>query len=155
VSWLYGKTLALREVANQQVTANLDKRVQAAEVVVTGQVTEVRQGPAQKPTKVSEHNPTSWQEAVVRVNAGLKGSAAEDIVVRVPQSRDVKWRDMPNLAEGKSFTFLLHKDTVSGSPNALLFGNTVQAYSVLSPHDILVGDQSQAVKSAMSRASPR
>lgn len=152
VGWLYGKTLALREVNDQRPTSSLAQRVQSAEVVVTGQVTEVRPGPQQRPTKVSEHNPTQWQEAVIHVGSGLKGSVGQNIVVRVPQSQDVKWRDMPALTQGKAFTLLLHRDRVSGSPTARLSGASVPAYTVLSPQDVLVGDQSQTVKRAMSPA---
>lgn len=152
-SWIYGKTLAVREVPDAAPGANLVQRVNAADVVVTGEVTQIRPGPRQAPTKVSEHNPTNWQEAVIRVSSGLKGTVeTRDVVVRFPQSGDIKWRDLPVLAQGQSFTFLLHQGAASGSSKALAFGNSVQAYTIVSAQDILPADQSAMVKMAVALA---
>lgn len=151
-SWVYGKTLALKEtptVAPSQSDANADllSRVTTADMVLTGRISQLRAGPTTKPTRVSEHDPTTWREAVVRVTSGLKGAASiQTVVVRIPQSKDVQWRDLQKLAVGQTFTMLLHKDTVTGSPRATLGATTVQAYTILNPHDVLPADKAQQVR---------
>jgi len=161
VGWIYGKSLAVREVPltgaveARGTVGGLSERLKSADLVVTGRVAEMRAGPVQKPTRVSEHNPTMWREAVVRVTDGLKGAPTQNVVVRIPQSKDVQWRDLQNIAPGQSFTLLLHKDTQSGSPSARLGSTNVQAYAVSSPKDVLPLETAAAIKALIDAQKPR
>ena len=150
--WLYGDTLAVREVPEPAMRAAFEHRLETADTVVTGKVTALKEGIRDRPSKVSEHNPTVWREAIVRVTSGIKGTPSQDIVVRLPVSADVRWRDMPHVEIGEAFTFLLNKDTSSRARGSVLHGIRLQSYMITSSRDILTGDQSQAIKSAMSSA---
>lgn len=130
------ETLAHRE---------LQRHVEAADVVVTGRVTAVRApsepvpegrarrasmragGPrtAPQPQRISEHDPL-WQEAVVEVTGTEKGGgSAKQIVVRFPSSRDVRWYKAPKFTPGQEGVFILRKskkDAVPGVTRALAAG---------------------------------
>src|SRR2546429_7046055 len=110
-------------------------------MVVAGRVEQVR--PADlgaaptRPQRITEHDP-DWQEAIIQVDDGIKGAqAGERVVVRFPGSRDVAWVGTPRFAPGQEGTFLLHKDSVTGSPLAMVAGRSVQAYTALHQLDVL------------------
>src|SRR5207247_6049612 len=90
-----------------------------------------------RPRGFTEHGP-NWQEAIIRVDEGLKGaSAGERVVVRFPGSRDVAFVGTPRFAAGQEGTFLLRKDTATGSPLSMMAGQTVPAYTALHRLDVL------------------
>jgi hypothetical protein len=113
--------------AEKLVTRELERQVEKADLVVTGRVTAVRvadeippafsrtrgfkaapNAPGQ-PARISEHDPL-WCEATVDVAGDeKKGSAAKQIVVRFPSSRDVRWYKVPKFTPGQEGVFLLHK----------------------------------------------
>src|ERR1700674_562493 len=127
---------ATEALANQE----LQRHVEAADVVVTGRVMAVRapseaaSGPAVRgaslrageakpsaqPQRISEHDPL-WHEAVVEVTGVEKGpGAAKQIVVRFPSSRDVRWYKAPKFTPGQEGVFILRKSTeVSSSPTRM------------------------------------
>src|SRR5204863_2916489 len=139
--WIFGQGVAVREVghepghspvvvADQQAAvartrlamndADLKAHIQKAAMVVAGRVEQVR--PAElaaapaRPKRITEHDP-DWQEAIIQVEDGIKGAqAGERVVVRFPGSSDVAWVGTPKFAVGEEGTFLLHKDSTSGSP---------------------------------------
>ncbi len=130
--------------ARQQVNdADLKARIQAAAMVVVGRVEQLRPmeygrpaTPA-RPKRFTEHDP-NWQEAIIHVDEGLKGATAgERVVVRFPGSRDVAFVGTPRFAAGQEGTFLLRKDSATGSPLSLMAGQTVQAYTALHRLDVL------------------
>src|SRR2546430_401865 len=128
--------------ARQQVNdADLKARIQAAAMVVVGRVEQIRPpaytaAPA-RPKRFTEHDP-AWQEAIIHVDEGLKGATAgARVVVRFPGSRDVAFVGTPRFAAGQEGTFLLQKDTATGSPFTLVAGQTVQAYTALHRLDVL------------------
>jgi len=97
--------------------AVMSKRLEAAELVVQGRVTEIRNAPViaaggARP-KVSEHDPM-WKEAVVQVLQKVKGEAPDTVVVRFPSSRDVAFRDVPKFKVGETATLLLSKGVPTG-----------------------------------------
>src|SRR6266550_5061242 len=142
--------------ARQQVNdADLKARIQAAAMVVVGRVEQLRPmeygrpaTPA-RPKRFTEHDP-NWQEAIIHVDEGLKGATAgERVVVRFPGSRDVAFVGTPRFAAGQEGTFLLRKDTATGSPLALMAGQTVQAYTALHRLDVLSKQDAQHVRTLM------
>src|SRR5216117_1297492 len=177
--WIYGRWITVREVGNeaigqqlatvagtgtaqqdlvagarQQVNdADLKARIQAAAMVVVGRVEEIRPpaytGAPARPKRFTEHDP-NWQEAIIHVDEGLKGATAgERVVVRFPGSRDVAFVGTPKFAAGQEGTFLLRKDSATGSPLSLLAGQTVQAYTALHRLDVLSKQDAQHVRTLM------
>jgi len=72
------------------------------------------------------------------VEDGIKGAqAGERVVVRFPGSPDVAWVGTPRFAVGQEGTFLLHKDSTSGSPRTSWGGKSVTAYTALHKLDVL------------------
>ena len=177
--WIYGRWITVREVgheaigpqlatvagtgtaqqdlvakARQQVNdADLKARIQAAAMVVVGRVEQIRPpaytaAPA-RPKRFTEHDP-NWQEAIIHVDDGLKGATAgARVVVRFPGSRDVAFVGTPRFAAGQEGTFLLQKDTATGSPLALMAGQPVQAYTALHRLDVLSKQDAQHVRTLM------
>src|SRR5216110_517684 len=142
--------------ARQQVNdADLKARIQAAAMVVVGRVEQIRPpaygrpGAPARPKRFTEHDP-NWQEAIIHVDEGLKGATAgERVVVRFPGSRDVAFVGTPKFAAGQEGTFLLRKDSATGSPLALMAGQSVQAYTALHRLDVLSKQDAPHVRTLM------
>jgi len=142
--------------ARQQVNdADLKARIQAAAMVVVGRVEQLRPmaygAPARPPRtkRFTEHDP-NWQEAIILVDEGLKGATAgERVVVRFPSSRDVAFVATPRLAAGQEGTFLLQKDTATGSPLSVMAGQSVQAYTALHRLDVRARQDAPHVRTLM------
>ncbi len=160
--WIFGRGVAVREVghelghspvvvADQQEAvararrdvndAELRAHIHTAAMVVAGRVEQVR--PAElaatpaRPKRITEHD-ADWQEAIIQVEDGLKGArAGEQVVVRFPGSHDVAWVGTPRFAVGQEGTFLLHKDSTTGSPSTMIAGRSVPAYTALHKLDVL------------------
>ena len=160
--WIFGQGVAVREVghepghspvvvADQQAAvararlemndADLKAHIQKAAMVVAGRVEQVRPAelagaPAHR-TRISEHD-AQWQEAIIQVQDGIKGAqAGEQVVVRFPTSLDVAWVGTPRFTVGQEGTFLLHKDSTTGSPESVMAGRSVPAYTALHKLDVL------------------
>ena len=161
--WIFGQGVAVREVghepgrspvvvADQQAAvararldmndADLKAHIQKAAMVVAGRVEQVRPAelaggaPAHR-TRISEHDP-QWQEAIIQVQDGIKGAqAGEQVVVRFPTSLDVAWVGTPRFTVGQEGTFVLHKDSTTGSPESVIAGRSVPAYTALHKLDVL------------------
>ena len=132
---------ALSRAQAQLADAELRARLEAADAVVVGRVIAVRPATmaamGAAPAPISEHDP-QWQEAVIAVETTIKGAAAEpEIVTRFPASMDIQWYAVPKLAEGQEGTFILSRDTSSGTPLALHGGVRVGAYTALETGDVL------------------
>jgi len=160
--WVFGQSVAVREVghepgrspvvvADQEEAvararlevndADLKAHIQRAAMVVSGRVEQVR--PAEltaaptRPKRITEHDP-QWQEAIIQVQDGIKGAqAGEQVVVRFPASRDIAWVGAPRFTVGQEGTFLLHRDSTTGSPETMLAGRSVHAYTALHKLDVL------------------
>jgi hypothetical protein len=157
--WVFGQGVAVREVAHEtlpgqgtlaarrdsflqlkrQVTdSTLAERVRAADMIVTGRVDSIRAATlmTQLHRRITEHNP-DWQEAVITVDSMIKGPASARVVVRFPGSLDIAWHRLPKFTAGQTGTFLLHRDTISGAPRAMMAGQRVTAYVAPAATDIL------------------
>ena len=161
--WIFGQGVAVREVghepghspvvvADQQAAvartrlamndADLKAHIQKAAMVVAGRVEQVRPaelagGAPAHGTRISEHD-AQWQEAIIEVQDGIKGAqAGEQVVVRFPTSLDVAWVGTPRFTVGQEGTFLLHKDSTTGSPETVIAGRSVPAYTALHKSDVL------------------
>ena len=140
--------------ARQQVNdADLKARIQAAAMVVVGRVEQIRPpaytGAPARPKRFTEHDP-DWQEAIIHVDDPIKGARPGDrVVVRFPASRDVAFVSTPKFATNQQGTFLLQKDTATGSPLTMMAGQAVQAYTALHRLDVLPRQDAQRVRTLM------
>jgi hypothetical protein len=139
------------QVRKELSDAELRSRVQKADMVVVGRVTAIRPQAlrpvgAQSNLVLSEHDP-DWQEAVVQVESGIKGARdGQEIVIRFPGSLDVAWYRAPKFKLGQEGTFVLQRDTLSGSPKAMLGGAEVDAYVAGSRQDVLPKNEAPRVR---------
>jgi len=157
--WVFGRGIAVREVAHdtlpaqgslaarrdsflqlkRQVTdSTLAERVRAADMIVAGRVEAIRAATLtpQPRRRITEHAP-DWQEAVIAVDSMIKGPVSAKVVVRFPGSLDIAWHRLPKFTTGQTGTFLLHRDTLSGTPHAMMAGHQVTAYIVPQATDVL------------------
>jgi len=71
--------------------------------------------------------------------------------VRFPTSLDVAWVGTPRFTVGQEGTFVLHKDSTSGSPNAMLAGRSVPAYTALHKVDVLSRQDATRVRALIRK----
>jgi hypothetical protein len=148
--FLYGETIAVREVANLDTPEDLNElhamvahvaeeskveelreHLASAQAVVEGRVAAVRRA---YDVPVSEHDPL-WWVAVIRVARPLKGDLKGEIRVRFPGSRDIKWYGVPKLKEGDEGVFVLHRDGLELAEAAL---------AILHPGDFAPAESEEA-----------
>jgi hypothetical protein len=174
MGWIFGEGLAVQEIGSEILPATSDpnkmstssseataqavqeskenselqKRIQAADLVFTGKVASIRPDLVASPEKgyVSEHDP-QWQNAVVRVDSAIKGATPQqEVVVRFPASLDVIWANSPKFKEGQEGTFILQTDSISGKPRAMLAGNEVPTYVAPTLQDVLPKEEEQRIR---------
>jgi hypothetical protein len=156
--WLYGETLGLVEVGHmpantpadtggvrrqvaqtrqrmreEEVRAHLDK----AAVVVAGRVVATRRLPEEP--GLTEHDP-QWSEAVIEVDAVLKGAAGRQVRLLYPASRDVVWFAAPKPEVGWDGIWLLEKG------DAEEIGLQTDALTALRPWNIMSRDDAALVE---------
>jgi hypothetical protein len=169
--WIFGRGVAVREVGHEpgrspvvasvqqeavararldMNDADLRAHIARAAMVIAGRVEQVR--PAElaaapaRPKRITEHD-ANWQEAIIQVDDGIKGAqAGERVVVRFPGSYDVAWVGAPRFAVGQEGTFLLHKDSTTGSPESMIAGRSVPAYTALHKLDVLTKQDATRVR---------
>jgi hypothetical protein len=173
--WIFGRGLAVQEVGHesmpaqmsaadlarhrgaflqlrQQVTDSaLQARIRAADMIIVGRVESIRAPTqmAQPRRRITEHDP-DWREAVFVVESMLKGGSSPRVVVRFPASLDIAWHGLPKFSAGQEGTFLLHRDTLSGTPRAVLGGQPVTAYTVVTSADVLSRADAQRVRALVA-----
>jgi hypothetical protein len=139
------KTAAADEKAYQQSPdqisdQELQNRLNAADFVVIGRVTDVHRWnrPKSATTRVSEHDP-DWHEAVVEVQSVLKGGQVKGnkIVVRFPGRNDVAWTRSPKFQKNQQGIFCLNRDQTSGVATEKVGGHQVAVYTCLGHGDSL------------------
>lgn len=127
-SWLYGRSLAVIEVgrvpkgdgdtvardvkAAEQAAFDhqLRARIAAAKLVVSGKVTDVRQGPEPRRPVETEHHP-DWATAIFAVDQALKGTPpGPTIEVVFPRSMDEMWIDSPKFKKGMAAILILQQN---------------------------------------------
>ena len=156
--WLYGRSLAVREVGRtradgdpvvlrKQVSEvrqraadqNLQRRLAQAELVVVGTVSLTRPSRGQaRRARITEHEP-DWWEAVIQVESVLKGQPPQpNVIVLYPKSIDVMWYGSPKFVKGQKGVFLLHREQRSDFQ--------VDGFTALDPLDFQPIEQADRVK---------
>jgi hypothetical protein len=97
------------EVAEETRTEALRAHLASAEAVVHARVVGAHRVSETTAATASEHDP-DWWAARLNVLAALKGDHKGELLVRYPNSRDVKWIGAPRPREGDDAVFLLHRD---------------------------------------------
>jgi hypothetical protein len=150
----------------------MKERIETADVVVKGIVTGVRK-PKKKTTqiaaaattesptrkRISEHDP-KWREAVIKIEGVEKGShKGKQVVVRFPQSNDVRWHKAPKFHEGQEGVFILHKkqETNAVPKAATLTVEDVEDdadfFTALHPADFQPATQQKNIKTLIKEVS--
>jgi hypothetical protein len=164
--WIFGAGLAVRCIslsaagdaqlrgAAEEVLATrtnaLRSRAQRAELVVAGQVAQVRKVPRAAGQPITEHDP-NWQEATVTVHdvarGGRKQMAGRRVVIRFAGSRDVKWALSPKFVVGDKGLFMLGDKTAEHLAMRAAAAVPKEQYLVLDPADFVPEEQAEAVLS--------
>jgi len=157
----YGSTLGLAEVASEggepgELDAQVDAarisaesdliaaRLDAADLVVAGEVVALTAVEQAGTTSLSEHH-ADWWDVTVRVDEVLKGTHRPKTVAwRYPASDDVMWRDVPRPQARQRGVFLLHK----GAERTL----STATYTALDPLDIQRTDRRATIASLIAAA---
>jgi hypothetical protein len=151
--WIFGASLAVVCLSVSPAVAGAVQRAQAAissrsaravsarasraELVVSGQVMQVRHVPRQPGAPITEHDP-QWQEAVVRVHQVARGSRArqsQDVTVRFAASPDVRWAKAPKFAVGQEGVWMLGDKTKEGAAMRAAASVPKNQYLVVEPED--------------------
>jgi hypothetical protein len=96
-----------REVSAAMDDERLREHLAEADAVVLGAV--VERHAVYDPSPLSEHRP-DWWVAVIAVAESLKGDLGGELVVRYPNSTDVRWYLTPKPEVGQEAIFVLHRD---------------------------------------------
>jgi hypothetical protein len=174
--WIFGSGVAVKELghgigpaaggtsaaagasaSSQSEISDLElrNRLNAADLVVIGRVTDVHRWIAPKYTKttrVTEHDP-DWHEAVVEVQSVLKGGQVKGkkIVVRFPGRNDVAWVRSPKFVKNQRGVFCLNKDEIAGAPTSKVGGHQVNVYTCLGHGDYLSMSDVPRVRALLSK----
>jgi hypothetical protein len=169
------EALPVTDAVLAQKVQDFKSRIESADVVVTGTVSNVRlpEPPAPSRTRSrsaaavlpvatpprSEHDP-QWREAVVQVEAVHKGeSPAQQVVVRFPSSMDVMWYKAPKFEPGQHGVFVLHEksaalpETAARTRSLASASQASSAYTALHPADFQPLDK-PASRSLLERSLP-
>jgi hypothetical protein len=138
-----------QEISDQE----LRDRLNSADFVVIGRVTEVRRWTVPKSAthyRVSEHDP-DWHEAVVEVQSVLKGGQVKGnkVVVRFPGRNDVAWVHSPKFAKNQQGIFCLNRDQTSSVSTEKVGGRQVTVYTCLGHGDSLPMSDAPRVRSLL------
>jgi hypothetical protein len=190
-AWIFGDSVAVRAVsqeaattarqaalarggdpAQQRVNREVQQRLDAADLVVSGKVVTVslpQGGESAAATRglapvsgkpVREHDP-HWREAVIAVDDAHKGNhPGRQVKVLFPASTDVRWFRAPKFAVGQQGFFALHKTMLKApeTPTAATRELTAAAvapdgesevYTALHPMDFQPYDQQERVLNAL------
>lgn len=169
---MYGEGLAVRELGWQPVSktstaarARLDqtaaeepnrrlkRRVDSADMVVTGRVTSTQPVPRGPNPPISEHYP-DWHTATVEVQGVEKGQQAQapgQIQVKYPASDDVAWYRAPKLHEGDQGVFLLHRGGQVAESGPHADAVATDDYVVVDPLDVQPLDQRGRIQALLNQ----
>jgi hypothetical protein len=152
--WLFGTSIAVVAVAVEPADADSAQQLRAAvsagpaqaakaraeraDLVVSGQVTQVTQVPRPPGAPISEHEP-EWQEAVVQVHhvarGGARGRRPGNVTIRFAASRDVRWARAPKFGVGQEGVWMLGDKTKEGSALRAAAAVPKDQYLVVEPDD--------------------
>lgn len=174
--WIFGSGVAVKELGHEIGPASggtsaeagasasspaeisdqeLRKRLNEADFVIIGRVTDVHRWAPPKSTKtyrVTEHDP-DWHEAVVEIQSILKGGQikGKKIIVRFPGRNDVAWVRSPKFEKNQQGIFCLNKDQVTGAPISKVGGRQVNVYTCLGHGDSLPMTDVPRVRALLSK----
>ena len=169
--WLYGSSLAvvcirltpdtdshvgqLRQAMDAGAGRWLQERAQRADLVVSGQVKEIRDA-TQPDTPISEHDP-QWRQATVAVSDVHRSGARlarkpRQVLIRFAASIDVRWANAPKFSVGDAGLWMLgdKKDTERAALRVAA-GAEKNEYLVVSPEDFV---PSQLAPQALAFVAP-
>jgi hypothetical protein len=133
----FGATIGLVEVATDEndpqalagqlgdakvaaYQAAVEARLNAADLVVAGEVLALHASETKGAPRLSEHDP-EWWEATIAVKHVIKGDArTKTVKVQYPTSQDVMWRDSPALQARQASVFILQKGAIPSLPKTAL-----------------------------------
>jgi hypothetical protein len=145
---------ALVQTQDQISDQDLQNRLNSADFVVVGRVTEVRRWnvPKSSAPRVSEHDP-DWHEAVVEVRSVLKGAPIKGnkVVVRFPGRNDVAWVHSPKFEKNQQGIFCLNRDQASAVSSEKVGGRQVSVYTCLGHGDSLPMSDEARVRSLLKK----
>src|ERR1700741_2497951 len=145
---------ALVQTQEQISDQDLQNRLNSADFVVVGRVTEVRRWnvPKSSAPRVSEHDP-DWHEAVVEVQSVLKGGPIKGnkVVVRFPGRNDVAWVHSPKFEKNQQGIFCLNRDQASAVSSEKVGGRQVSVYTCLGHGDSLPMSDEARVRSLLKK----
>jgi hypothetical protein len=87
---------------------HIQRRLQTADVVVTGKIVSSRKVPRPQGQPISEHD-ADWREAVIDVQGVESGLPMKQVVLFFPASRDIRWRQAPKFSVGQEGVWILHQ----------------------------------------------
>jgi hypothetical protein len=157
--WLYGEGIAVHAVGYASATTvtaskgrhpsrptqrlrekELDAQLARADVVVAGKVLTTKEAELEPRSGGVSHKNPKWREAVIQVEALLKGSLPhQEIVVIFPSSTDVRWHAAPKFSVGQRGIWMLNQDLG-------------QHYTALHPLAFQTTDEMDKVKAALERS---
>lgn len=170
--WIYGDGLAVQCVAlgadsdsdRRKARAVLEvapdraiqERAKRAELVVTGEIAEVRRAPRMPGEPITEHDP-GWQEAVIAVDSVQQAATAtarkpKQVVIRFASSPDVRWAQAPKFSVGQAGTWMLgDKDKKEGAALRAAAGAQKNEYVVVDEEDFQPLESSERVASLLKK----
>lgn len=167
---MYGDGLAVRELGWQRVSQTsapararleqavaaeperrLKRRVDSADLVVTGRVTATQPVPRGPNPPISEHYP-DWHTATVAVeNVEKGGQAPAQVQVKYAASDDVAWHRAPKLHEGDQAVFLLHRGDVVAESGRHADAVATDDFVVVDPLDVQPMDERGRIQALVSQ----
>lgn len=146
---------ALTQTQDQISDQDLQNRLNSADFVVIGRVSEVRRWHTPKSAtthRVSEHDP-DWHEAVVEVQSVLKGGQIKGnkVVLRFPGRNDVAWAHTPKFEKNQQGIFCLNKYQPSGVVTEKMGGRQVNVYTCLGHGDSLPMSDAARVRALLKK----
>lgn len=141
-TWLFGESLAVRanEIRSVEEKANmknevasfqkirqdnlLTQRINSANLVVVGKVTEVsnveKVSESKTRLRLSEHDP-QWKLATVQIDDKVKGNVeGASVQFYFASSADVQWYNAPKFSQESEGVFILQQTDASLLPNGAL-----------------------------------
>jgi hypothetical protein len=118
------------------VDEDLAKRLAAASLVIVGKVSSVKvASETLQPHPVSEHYP-EWRDAVIEVEAMLKGDTNQKtVVLRFPGSDDIAFHQVPKATVGQRGIWILQPDARQGAPRVMVDGREREAHMASDAND--------------------
>lgn len=168
--WIYGDGLAVqcvalgsdsdvdrrkaRAVLETAPDREIQERAKRAELVVTGEITEVRAVERTPGAPITEHDP-EWQQAVIAVDSvpqmtGAKTRKPKQVVIRFAASPDVRWAKAPKFAVGQAGTWMLG-DKKEGAELRAAAGAQKTEYVVVDEEDFHPLESSERVASLLTK----